>query len=127
MSTLSEKECWELLGRERVGRLAYRLVDELHVVPVNYVVHEQALLVATGEGNKLLAAELGGEAALEIDDLAGEAAWSVLVRGQLGHLDEARAELLDVADASWLPTLKYDVIELVPTAVTGRRFELHRS
>jgi nitroimidazol reductase NimA-like FMN-containing flavoprotein (pyridoxamine 5'-phosphate oxidase superfamily) len=126
MTALSEKECWELLERERVGRLGYRLVDELHVVPVNYLVHQGALLVATAAGNKLLAAELGAEAALEIDDLRGEEAWSVLVRGPIHHVDEARADELDVAAASWLPTLKYDVIELVPTVVTGRRLVVHR-
>jgi nitroimidazol reductase NimA-like FMN-containing flavoprotein (pyridoxamine 5'-phosphate oxidase superfamily) len=126
MTTLSTQECWEHFEQERVARLAYRLVDELHVVPVNYVVSDGALLVATGEGNKLLAAELGAEAALQIDDLTGEEAWSVLARGPLRHLDEARADELDVAAASWLPTLKYDVIELVPTSVTGRRFHVDR-
>jgi hypothetical protein len=81
--------------------------------------------VATGEGNKLLAAELGAEAALEIDDLTGQEAWSVLARGRIQHVDDARADELDVAAASWLPTLKYDVIELVPTVVTGRRLVVH--
>ena len=128
MSELSREECWRLLEQERIGRLGYRLVDEVHVVPVNYLVRDESLLIATGEGNKLLAAELQTEAALEIDDLTGaEEAWSVLVRGRLEHVDEAAAEeMADVAASSWLPTLKYDVIRLVPTAVTGRRLLLLR-
>jgi nitroimidazol reductase NimA-like FMN-containing flavoprotein (pyridoxamine 5'-phosphate oxidase superfamily) len=127
MTVLSREECWTLLARERVGRLAYRLVDEVHVVPVNYAVRGESLLVATGEGNKLLAAELQAEAAVEIDDLAGEEAWSVLARGRLEHLPEdATDELDDVVASSWLRTLKYDVVRLVPTAVSGRRFALRR-
>jgi nitroimidazol reductase NimA-like FMN-containing flavoprotein (pyridoxamine 5'-phosphate oxidase superfamily) len=127
MTTLTAEECWALLREESVGRLGYRLVDELHVVPVNYVVRDDVVLVATGEGNKLLASELHAEAALEIDDLRGEEAWSVLVRGRLEHLEEDAAEAFaDVATVSWLPTLKYDLIQLVPTAVTGRRFQVHR-
>ena len=127
MTTLTAEECWALLQQESVGRLGYRLVDELHVVPVNYVVRDDVVLVATGEGNKLLASELHAESALEIDDLAGAEAWSVLVRGRLEHLEEDVAEAFaDVATVSWLPTFKYDVIQLVPTAVTGRRFEVHR-
>lgn len=127
MTMLTTEECWALLQQESIGRLGYRLVDELHVVPVNYVVRGDAVLVATGEGNKLLAAEMHAEAALEIDDLRGEEAWSVLVRGRLEHVDEGPAEAFaDVAAMSWLPTFKYDVIRLAPTAVTGRRFRVHR-
>jgi nitroimidazol reductase NimA-like FMN-containing flavoprotein (pyridoxamine 5'-phosphate oxidase superfamily) len=127
MTTLTAEECWALLREESVGRLGYRLVDELHVVPVNYVVRDDVVLVATGEGNKLLAAELHAESALEIDDLRTDEAWSVLVRGRLERLEEDAAEAFaDVATLSWSPTLKYDVIRLVPSAVTGRRFRLVR-
>src|SRR3954451_2641751 len=91
---LSEPECWELLGRLGIGRLAYHLVDEVHVVPVNYAVDDRdgtpTLVFLTAEGNKLLAAELRSAVALQIDELGGRSddhvAWSVLVRGRLQHL-----------------------------------------
>ena len=31
---LSVEDCWALLRDEEFGRLAYRLVDEVHVVPI---------------------------------------------------------------------------------------------
>src|SRR3954453_22239878 len=89
---LDAEECWSLLAGEQLGRLAYRLVDEIHVVPVNYGVNDGSLVVRTGAGNKLLAAELKSEVGFEIDGFAADdVAWSVLVRGRLRHLDERRA------------------------------------
>lgn len=122
---LSDEECWARLDEERVGRLGYQLVDEIHVIPINYAVVEGSLVFRTAAGGKLLAAELHSEVALEIDRFNETDAWSVLVRGRLRHLEEDEAErLADVGDWTWVPTLKYDLIEVVPTAVTGRYFFL---
>ena len=49
------------------------------------------------------------------------------VRGTPRHLGEAeehRAETLPLRP--WVGTEKYDVVEIVPTEVTGRRFRLDR-
>ena len=123
---LAEDECWELLSREQVGRLGYRLADELHIVPLNYTVRDGAVLVLTAEGNKLLAAEMGSEVAFEVDWFDAHEAWSVLVRGRLRRLREDEARIADLDSLSWIPTFKYDVVQVVPTAVTGRRFCLSR-
>lgn len=124
---LEPEECWSLLAGEELGRLGYRLVDEIHVVPVNYGLHEGSLVVRTAAGNKLLAAELESEVGFEIDGFAADdLAWSVLVRGRLRHLDERRARLVEERVPAWVPTLKYDVMEIVPTAVTGRRLWISR-
>ena len=124
---LTLEECWELLESDQFGRLAYRLVDEVHVVPVNYVVDGRSLLFRTGSGNKLLAAALQSDVAFEIDWHDDLAAWSVLARGHLRRLEEDeehRAESLRLQP--WVQSPKYDVVELTPEAVTGRRFRLHR-
>ena len=44
--------CWAHLEEEEFGRLAYRLVDEVHIVPINYVPDRRALLFRTASGNK---------------------------------------------------------------------------
>jgi nitroimidazol reductase NimA-like FMN-containing flavoprotein (pyridoxamine 5'-phosphate oxidase superfamily) len=127
VGVLSREECWGLLADEKFGRLAYRLVDEVHLVPINYVVDGNTLLFRTASGNKLLAAALQSDVAFEIDWYDDHSAWSVVVRGRLRQLDEDevhRAEGLPLH--SWVPTLKYDIIELVPEAVTGRTFRLQR-
>lgn len=125
VTTLGDDECWELLEAEEFGRLAYRLVDEVHIVPINYVCDERALLFRTASGNKLLAAAMHSAVALEIDWHDDHTAWSVVARGHLRQLEEDeehRVESLPLHP--WVPTLKYDVVELVPETVSGRFFRL---
>jgi nitroimidazol reductase NimA-like FMN-containing flavoprotein (pyridoxamine 5'-phosphate oxidase superfamily) len=124
---LEAEECWELLEGEEFGRLAYRLVDEVHIVPINYVVDGRSLLFRTSSGNKLLAAALHADVALEIDWHDDAVAWSVVARGHLRRLEEDQQHRVDdLPLRPWVPTLKYDVVELVPETVTGRCFHLER-
>ncbi len=124
---LEADECWELLEGEEFGRLAYRLVDEVHIVPINYIVDGRSLLFRTSSGNKLLAAALHSEVALEIDWHDDASAWSVVARGHLSQLEEDQEHRVDDLPLHpWVPTLKYDVVELVAETVTGRYFHLER-
>ena len=127
---LSAEECWELLEDHELGRIGYRLVDEVHVVPVNYAVVDRTLLIRTDAGNKLLAAALESDVALEIDSVESLAdgrrvAWSVLVRGHARVLGEDEAHRYDdLPLVPWVATPKWEVVAIVPDAVTGRRFQL---
>jgi nitroimidazol reductase NimA-like FMN-containing flavoprotein (pyridoxamine 5'-phosphate oxidase superfamily) len=124
---LSVEECWALLRTQEFGRVAYRLVDEVHIVPINYLVDRGRLIVRTTSGNKLLAAALQSDAALEIDWVEETSAWSVVVRGRFHRLSEDEAaEVDDSRLHSWVPTLKYEMLALLPSEVTGRRFLLQR-
>jgi nitroimidazol reductase NimA-like FMN-containing flavoprotein (pyridoxamine 5'-phosphate oxidase superfamily) len=125
VTVLSTEECWELLEAEEFGRLAYRLVDEVHIVPINYVSDGTALLFRTASGNKLLAAAMHSAVALEVDWHDERTAWSVVARGHLRQLEEDEEHRVDSLPLHpWVPTLKYDVVELVPETVTGRFFRL---
>ena len=54
-------------------------------------------------------------------------AWSVVARGHLVLLEEDQAERVeDLVRQPWVSTGQYDVIELRPAQVTGRRFVLRR-
>jgi hypothetical protein len=124
---LSLDECWDLLEGEEFGRLAYRLVDEVHIVPINYIVDARSLLFRTSSGNKLLAAALHSDVALEVDWHDDLTAWSVVARGHLRQLEEDEEHRVDgLPRHPWVPTLTYDVIELAPEVVTGRYFRLQR-
>ena len=124
---LPEDECWALLAQEEFGRLAFRLVDEVHLVPINYLVDDGTQHNRSAPGAKLLAAELESDVAFEIDWHDDQAAWSVVARGHIRRLDEAEEDRVDALPLrSWLDTHKYDVVQLVPTSVTGRRFVLTR-
>lgn len=120
-------ECWDLLRSQQLGRLAYRLVDEVHLVPINYLVDRDRLVVRTSPGSKLLAAALESEAALEIDWVGVDQAWSVVARGRFHRLTEdEQREVDDEPLHSWVPTLKYELLALLPSELTGRRFLLRR-
>lgn len=125
---LTVEQCWQLLGDEEFGRLAYRLVDEVHIVPINYLVDNRCLLFRTASGNKLLAAALHSDVAFEIDWRDDRSAWSVVARGTLRRLGEDEQHRLDgLPQQPWVDTPKYDVVELTPDEVTGRSFQLHRT
>jgi len=127
ITALSHQQCWDMLRAEEFGRLAFRLVDEVHITPINYAVDGSTLLFRTAEGDKLLGVVLGSDVAFEIDSFESESARSVVVRGAarlLGEDEAHRAE--NVPLRSWTGTLKYNVVEIVPKVVTGRRFQLTR-
>ena len=130
---LSADECWALLADQELGRLAFRVVDEQHITPVNYAVEvnthgrRSVLFRTSRSATKLLSAELGSEVAIEIDEMDDDTATSVVVRGHARHLDEVeshRAEQLPLRP--WVGSPKTEVVEIVPSVVTGRRFHLHR-
>lgn len=128
---LSTEECWGFLSEQEFGRLAFRLVDEVHLTPINYAVDTQTgsrtLLFRTAEGAKLLAAAMHSEVAFEIDEFGDETARSVVVRGRariLEGLDAHRSE--NVPLRPWVGSEKHNVVEIEPFEVTGRSFELHR-
>lgn len=127
VTELTAEECWEMLRGEEFGRLAYLLVDEVHITPINYAVADGSLLFRTAEGNKLLAVVMGSDVALEIDRYGEDSARSVVVRGTARLLPEDEAHRADnVPLRPWVPTLKYNVVEIVPKVVSGRAFELER-
>ncbi len=124
---MTAEECWSHLEEEEYGRLAYRLVDEVHIVPVNFVVDGRTLLFRTAAGNKLLAAALASDVAFEIDQRDEHSAWSVVVRGHLRRLEEDEQHRVDnLPEHSWISTRRDEVIDLVPEVVTGRKFLLRR-
>jgi uncharacterized protein len=124
---MSTEECWEMLRAEELGRLAFRLVDEVHITPINYAVDGQTLLFRTAAGSKLLAVVMDGDVAFEIDQHDEHTASSVVVRGRARLLEEDEAHRAEnVRLRPWVGSHKHHVVEIVPGEVTGRRFELHR-
>ena len=125
IEVLDDDECWEALRADELGRLAYRLADEVNIVPLNYAVDGETLLFRTAEGSKLLGVVMDADVVLEIDGHDDQFAQSVIVRGVARVLSEAEEHRVEnVALRPWLDTLKYNVVEIRPTRITGRRFKL---
>jgi hypothetical protein len=124
VSVLPEATCWELLGTSSVGRLAYiarqRVPD---IVPVNYVLLAGDVLVRSGPGPKLQAAERQELVALEVDDLdeADRSAWSVVVHGPASRLSWSQQQRLALVATPWAGGPRRQLIRISPRRITGRR------
>jgi len=124
---LTQDECFDFLASQELGRLAFRMLDEIHIVPINYAVDGRTLLFRTNAGNKLLAVELGASVAFEVDEVVGETARSVIIRGTARRLDEPEEHRADQLPLhTWVDSPKYYVVEVTPEEISGRLFQLRR-
>lgn len=123
---LDDEQSWKLLEGTRHGRLVVSVAGEPDIFPVNYVTSNRKIYLRTAPGNKLAQLTINSAVLLEADAILSDEAWSVVVRGTarvLGTSAElAAAEELDLK--SWIPTLKDFYVEIEPTSVSGRHFEL---
>lgn len=91
LTELTEAECLEELAAHHVGRVAYCEQDTPVVVPVNYVMDGDAVLLRIAPGSAL-ARRLGPTpASFQLDefDPFTQSGWSVLLRGSASKVDPA--------------------------------------
>lgn len=121
---LGAEECWDVLSRAQIGRLALSVGGEVDIFPVNFVVSAGGLLFRTAPGSKLFELSVNPRVAFEADEFDETFAASVVVKGDAERL-EAQSDI-DAADAlpltPWIPTLKYRWVRITPRSLTGRRF-----
>lgn len=126
VAILDEEECWELLSSEQVGRLVVSVDGRPEIYPVNYAVRDRKIYFRSGEGSKLAELTVYPQVAFEVDHITGGNAWSVVVHGRsrvLQHFSDVQA--IDALGlTSWVPTAKYNYVELTAAEITGRRFSL---
>jgi len=120
---LTVEECWQLAETRSVGRFAVnrRGVAPL-VVPVNYVIDEQRVIVfRTGSGAKLSAVGRG-VAVIQIDELdpVHRTGWSVMIEGTTTWLYEEQDRTVV---EPWAPGPRPYVVRMTPVRVSGRRID----
>ena len=123
---MSTDEAWRFLEHTRFGRLALSVANDPDVFPINYLAHERKLLLRTNPGTKLAELTLNDSVAFEIDGIAEEEAWSVVLKGHarvVGSQTEIDA-LSELPLSPWLQTLKYTFVEIIPMSIRGIRFPL---
>ena len=122
---LPEDESWQLLASRTLGRLATSVGGHPEIFPVNFVVQRHSVLFRTAEGTKLASAVANNRVAFEVDDHNVEGGWSVIVKGHAQMLRSAE----EVADAEraqllpWIATTKRHFVRIIPTEISGRRFQ----
>jgi nitroimidazol reductase NimA-like FMN-containing flavoprotein (pyridoxamine 5'-phosphate oxidase superfamily) len=127
---LDEEACLQLISPGGVGRIAYAGRFGLVVLPVNYALHDGAVVFRTAEHGPLdedLRTGIDGadyKVAFEIDDidLAKRQGWSVLVQGPARHLAGAERDAAVQAGVQALaPGDRELFVRIVPSRITGRR------
>jgi nitroimidazol reductase NimA-like FMN-containing flavoprotein (pyridoxamine 5'-phosphate oxidase superfamily) len=130
LEQLSTAECWELLTDTPVGRLGVIIDSAPEIFPVNFSVHDRAIVFRTDRGGKLRGLDRSPSVCLQIDGLdpTAKTGWSVLVKGRAREVVHA-AELALLAEAPlpyWAGGPKSHWIRITPTQVTGRRLRARR-
>src|SRR5690349_15035035 len=125
LAMLEREECLELLRGHYLGRIGLSVGALPVVVPVNYAVDEDRIVLCSEPGLKLQAARKGVVACLEIDDFdpLEHSGWSVLVTGRLDELTDPteikRTQRLPLAP--WAPMSDPHYLTLSTELVSGRR------
>ncbi|WP_433239111.1 helix-turn-helix domain-containing protein [Streptosporangium sp. CA-135522] len=131
LEKLDAEECMRLISPGGVGRVAFVNPTGPVVMPVNYVIHDGAVLLRTAFGGPLdddLRTGVEGvefKIAFEVDriDDPGREGWSVLVRGPAHHIsaEEEQAAVAGADVEPWAGGERRLYIRIAPTEVTGRR------
>jgi len=127
LDEIPESECWEILKRHRLGRIAVVVDGQPEIFPVNYAMSGRIVTLRTGRGTKLSNAPMS-KVAFEIDeyDAATGVGWSVLVKGlaqdATESFDDVSWEARRVLPRPLAPGWREHRIAISPGEVTGRRF-----
>lgn len=124
---IDRAECLALLASDSIGRLAIDEGGVPLILPVNYGLDGERIVLRTGDGAKLDAVHR--PVCFEIDhfDRVDRAGWSVVVRGRLVEVppaDRARFEQMNLPPRPWADGERHHILYIEPTVVTGRRVNL---
>jgi nitroimidazol reductase NimA-like FMN-containing flavoprotein (pyridoxamine 5'-phosphate oxidase superfamily) len=96
------------------------------IYPVNFLSHSGVLIIRTNPGTKLAGLVVSQHVAFEVDEINEAEAWSVVLEGT-ARVVEAQSEVDELDKLPlrpWIPTRKYTYVEITPTRLHGRYFEL---
>ena len=123
---LDDEQSWRLLNATKHGRLVVSVAGEPDIFPVNYLTSDRKIYLRTAPGNKLAQLTINSRVLFETDGVLSDEAWSVVLRGTARVLTNS-SELATVEELglkTWVPTLKDFYVEIVPTSLSGRHFQL---
>ena len=127
LEVLPEDECFELLARHRLGRVAVVAAGQPLIFPVNYALGDRVIAFRTAEGTKLATAP-NSHVAFEIDgyDQASGVGWSVVLQGvayEITNAVDRHSQLTRSLPVQPLaPGEREHWIGILPTELSGRRF-----
>jgi uncharacterized protein len=125
LTHLDRATCLALLASRPVGRLVFTHRALPDVLPVNYRLDGENLLIRLSSGSVAATATRDAVVAFEVDDIdvAAHTGWSVTVVGRAHEVTEAselrRVLALDLT--TWIGDARDHVISIAVEKVTGRR------
>jgi nitroimidazol reductase NimA-like FMN-containing flavoprotein (pyridoxamine 5'-phosphate oxidase superfamily) len=125
LEVIQPEECWQLVARQPIGRIAV-LVDGLpEIFPINHAVDNRTVVFRTDKGSKLFGLNRSQMVCFEVDgvDEHEQLGWSVMVKGRAVPVATARAmaEVATLPVHPWAPGGKTHWVRIQPVEVTGRR------
>jgi nitroimidazol reductase NimA-like FMN-containing flavoprotein (pyridoxamine 5'-phosphate oxidase superfamily) len=125
LEVLDRQECLKLIAAVPLGRIVYTDRALPAVQPVNFSLHDDAIVFRTQVGSKLSAAARNAVVGFEVDSIGTDLAsgWSVSI---IGHATEVtdqdelkRLALLPLR--TWTPNAPEHFIRVSAELVSGRR------
>jgi uncharacterized protein len=127
MESLTRAECLEFLAQADVGRVALNMGALPVILPVNYALFDEDILLRTVAGSKLEAATRNAVMAFEVDQVhpLSHTGWSVLVQGVASEITDPvelrRAKRVPLT--SWLDgDSRY--VRISSQLISGRRLSV---
>ncbi|HEY9291609.1 MAG TPA: pyridoxamine 5'-phosphate oxidase family protein [Microlunatus sp.] len=95
-SEMSPSECWDLLAASTVGRVGFRYTDTIKVLPVNYILAGQTVVIRTSPTGVLSTIAADDDVAFEVDyhNATSGAGWSVLMSGTVEVMTQQQIDEL---------------------------------
>ena len=128
LQRLSRAECLSLLSTVSVGRLGVSIQALPAILPVNFVLHDEKVVLRSVPGTKLDAATAQAVVAFEADEYGpnGEWGWSVLVQGVAQEITDpaelAEARSLGLAAWAFPSGEAYRYLRIDTNLISGRKF-----
>ena len=121
LEVLDRSECLELLAAASVGRVVFTDRGLPVVLPVTFMLEDDAVVFRTDVGSRLATKTKGAVVAFEVDDVepALRVGWSVSVHGQ-ATTSTAPAGLRSRL-VPWAPGSRDEIVRIPLAVVTGRR------
>lgn len=125
LEALDADECWSLIRSDSVGRLVYTYQALPAVVPVNYVVLGESVLIRTSSESRIGQLPDGTVVAFEVDsiDRRTRTGWSVVLVGStqaLRETPEGMEVALHLPGVPWVDVVDGVTLRVSAGFVTGR-------
>jgi uncharacterized protein len=126
IEVLDEDRCLAYLQAASLGRVAFKVGDEIEILPVNYAADRAIVVFKTAAGT-MLERTLLGRAAFEVDgwDPQERVGWSVLIKGVVNDVTTGTDPFSEAIRARNVvplaPGTRDRWFAIYPAEMTGRR------